>query len=138
MEAHGSIVEDGGVTTPLRIMVVDDNHDAADTLAGLLKMRGYDVRRAYDGRTALLIAAQHRPDLVFLDLIMPKMDGLELAQAIRDLPGLERVQIVAVSGYDDESLRELTRVAGFSGHLVKPATLATLQPVLDASGERSG
>lgn len=119
----------------LRILVVDDNQDAADSLAMLLIELGHSVRRAYDGRTALLLAAQHRPQLIFLDLIMPRMDGLELAHALRELPGLDAVSIFAVTGHSDDELRDLTRAAGFHGYLVKPATLDVIRPVLGFMGQ---
>jgi CheY-like chemotaxis protein len=115
---------------PLRILVVDDNHDAADSLANLLIELGHSVKRCYDGRIALLLASQFQPDLVFLDIVMPRMDGFELSRALRDLPGLADVTIIAITGYGDDELRDLTRVAGFSGHLVKPATIDGLTPVL--------
>lgn len=99
-------------------------------LATLLINLGHSVTRCYDGRTALMLAAQQRPQLIFMDLVMPCMDGFELAGAIRNLAGLEATLIVAVTGHSDDDLRDLTRAAGFAAHLMKPPTLTALASVL--------
>lgn len=123
----------GDVPPPLEILVVDDNPDAADSLATLLTEFGHSVKRAYDGRTALLLASQFRPRLVFLDIVMPKMDGLELARTIRDIPGLAAIPVVAVSGHGDDEMRDMARMSGFDAFLVKPVTTASIRSLSAAN-----
>jgi CheY-like chemotaxis protein len=104
-----------------RILVVDDNQDAAEGLALGLKMRGYLVRVAYDGPSALELAREFEPTVALLDIGMPVMDGYELAACLRQIPGLAAVRIIAVTGYGQEKDRARSRAAGFHAHLVKPA-----------------
>jgi two-component system CheB/CheR fusion protein len=113
-----------------RVLVVDDNRDAADSLGALLGLAGQDVRVVYDGPSALALAATFRPEVAFLDVGMPGMDGHELARRLRREPGLERAVLVALTGWGQEEDRRRTRDAGFDHHLVKPASTAALQQVL--------
>ncbi|HUQ76105.1 MAG TPA: ATP-binding protein, partial [Burkholderiales bacterium] len=115
-----------------RILVVDDNRDAADSLAALLRVQANDVRVAYDGASAIDIAAQQRPALIFLDIGMPGMDGHETARRIRATPGLEGVVLVALTGWGQEADRKRSSAAGFDHHLVKPAQAAALRGILAA------
>ena len=113
---------------PLRVLVVDDNVDAARSLAQLLTLLGHDVSIAHDGPRALAKAAESRPELVFIDIGLPGMDGYALASALR-AGGLHRAALVAVTGYGrDQDLRRSTE-RGFDDHLVKPIDLAALQRV---------
>ena len=116
----------------VRILVVDDNEDGAEMLADALIGRGYDTRVAHDAPAALRVAAEFSPDVAFLDLGLPVMDGFELAAHLRELPGLADIRLIAVTGYGQESDRRRTRDAGFEGHLVKPVDIdaieATLKP----------
>jgi PAS domain S-box-containing protein len=113
---------------PLRILVVDDNADAAKALAQLLTLLGHDVSVAHDGPGALAKAAEARPQLVFVDIGLPGMDGYALASALR-AAGLDRAALVAVTGYGrDQDVRRSSE-RGFDDHLVKPVDLAALQRV---------
>jgi CheY-like chemotaxis protein len=111
-------------------LVVDDTVDAADSLVMLLRLAGQEVRVAYDGPTALLIAQAFRPQVVFLDLGMPGMDGYDVARQLREDPELKRVVLVAMTGWGQEEDRRRSRQAGFDSHLVKPAELKELEQVL--------
>ncbi|WP_170162342.1 PAS domain-containing protein [Caldimonas tepidiphila] len=114
----------------LRVLVVDDNVDAAETLAALLGMIGHTTRVAHDGLQALDAAREFRPEAVFLDLGMPGMDGYEVARALRGTPGFARTLLVALTGWGAESDRALSREAGFDQHLTKPADLAVIDALL--------
>jgi signal transduction histidine kinase/DNA-binding response OmpR family regulator len=117
----------------LKVLVVDDNLDAADTLASLLERDGHQVRQAHDGLKALEMAGAFRPDAVVLDLGLPGLDGYEVAKRIRAArDGFDPV-LVAVSGYGRDEDRRRTRQAGFDHHLVKPADLGALRSALSAS-----
>lgn len=115
-----------------RILVVDDNADAATTLAMLLKMYGHEVRTACDGEDALDQARAFAPDVIFMDLGMPRLDGIEAARRIRALPQCRQVRIVALTGWGQNADRQRTREAGMDHHLTKPVSLEALQSVLDA------
>jgi CheY-like chemotaxis protein len=104
----------------LRILVVDDNADAARLLADSLSVLGHGTRVAHDGPVALRIAEEYRPDAALVDIGLPVMDGYELARRLRALPGLERVCLIAVTGYGQSEDRARSREAGFDAHLVKP------------------
>jgi CheY-like chemotaxis protein len=107
-----------------RVLVVDDNRDAADMLAALAEHRGHMTRNAGDGVDALRILQEFTPDVALLDLGLPVMDGYELAQRIRQIPHLSSIRLVAVTGYGQPSDRAKARAAGFDLHLVKPVQLA--------------
>jgi CheY-like chemotaxis protein len=116
----------------LRILVADDNVDAADTLCALLEATGYSVRVAYDGAEALALAQDFAPHLALLDLGMPRMDGFEAAQRMRDLPALCDTVLVAVTGWGAEADRARSRAAGFDHHLLKPASMGQVQALITA------
>ena len=105
-----------------RVLVVDDNVDAAETLALLLQLEGHAVHVEHDGRHAIAAARAQRPDLVFLDIGLPGMNGYEVAAALRGLPELADTVLVAVTGWGSERDQQRTREAGFDGHLTKPVT----------------
>ena len=109
-----------------RILVVDDNVDAADSLAALLQAHGFIVDIANDGPAALAMMQEHTPDLALLDIGMPAMDGYELAAHLRFQPGCEDVPVVAVTGFGGPEDIRRSRAKGFAGHLVKPVDVASL------------
>jgi CheY-like chemotaxis protein len=120
---------------PKRILVVDDNRDAADSLGMLLKFMGADVRVAHGGREALEAFDAYRPSVILLDIGMPEMDGYQVAREIRGRSEGARVPIVALTGWGQEDDRRRSREAGFDHHLIKPADLAALQSLLGSLGE---
>jgi CheY-like chemotaxis protein len=109
-----------------RIMVVDDNQDAADSLALLLGQAGHEVRVVYDGRMALTAAPEFQPEIVILDLGLPGWNGYEVARRLRNA-GFASSRLVAITGYGSAEDRERTTSAGFAAHLVKPVGLDDLQ-----------
>jgi CheY-like chemotaxis protein len=113
-----------------RVLVVDDNEDAAESLGALLRMMGADVRVALDGWRALEIFDEFKPSAVFLDLGMPDMDGFEVAHQIRSRPNTQDTVLIALTGWSQERDKRRTAEAGFNRHLAKPADLETLQSVL--------
>ncbi len=113
-----------------RVLVVDDNKDAAEILALLLVASGYDVQVAHDGPAALEALVGYRPAAVLLDIGLPGLDGFEVAKRIRQQPTLENIVLVAVTGYGQESDRQRAQEAGFDHHLVKPAAFAKVQEIL--------
>jgi PAS domain S-box-containing protein len=114
----------------LRILVVDDNRDAAETLAALLGLLGHSVKVANDGQQALQVAPEFDPDLVFLDLGMPRLSGYDVARALRSDLRLERAVLVALTGWGGDNDRARTSAAGFDLHLTKPVTMATIGDLL--------
>jgi CheY-like chemotaxis protein len=114
-----------------KILIVDDNVDAAESLATVLRLKGHDVRTAHRGEQAVALAETERPDIVLLDLGMPGMDGLSVARQLRERPGGNRMRIIAVTGWGQESDRERTRAAGFDEHLVKPVAPELLVDLFD-------
>jgi CheY-like chemotaxis protein len=117
-------------TPPRHILVVDDNKDAAESLAVLLRLVGHDVRTAHSGPAALDAAQERPPEVMLLDIDLPKMDGLEVARCLRQDLGLTNVLLVALTGYGQEDIRSRTQEAGFNAHLVKPVDLDALQELL--------
>ncbi|HEV3260116.1 MAG TPA: PAS domain S-box protein [Gemmataceae bacterium] len=112
------------------VLIVDDNQDAAESLALLLRLAGQEVRTAYDGPAALDLARARPPDVVMLDIGMPGMDGLEVARRLRQDLGLKRALLVALTGYGGEEDRRRCQEAGFNAHLVKPADVCALKRLL--------
>jgi len=110
----------------LKVLVVEDNQDAAESLTVLLELWGHEVRVAYDGVAALRLAEAEAPDVILSDLGLPGMDGYELARQLRTRPGFGRVVLVALSGYGRDEDRRLSAEAGFDHHLVKPPDLDVL------------
>jgi signal transduction histidine kinase/ActR/RegA family two-component response regulator len=113
-----------------RILVVDDNEDAAQALAKLLELQGHFVETAFDGPTALAKASNFHPQVALLDLGLPVMDGFEVAARLREVPGLSGVKLVAVTGYGLASDRERTARAGFHAHIVKPLDVSRIPALL--------
>ncbi len=108
------------VSTPIKVLVVDDNVDATTSLELLLRGAGHVVRTALDGPTALVAVDKFLPDIVLLDLGLPGIDGYEVAKRIRENPRFGRIVLVAMTGYGQASDKERSRLAGFDHHLVKP------------------
>jgi CheY-like chemotaxis protein len=119
-------------TSGRKVLVVDDNQDAAQTLAMVLEIGGHEVLLAHDGAAALEIAARHQPSVVFLDIGMPGMDGYETAARLRTLPGGALRTLVALTGWGTEGDREKSLSAGFDLHLTKPVEIAAVEGVLAA------
>jgi PAS domain S-box-containing protein len=135
-EPQSRQTEAGGGTAPAsalarhRVLAVDDNVDAADSLAMLLRLAGHEVRVAYDGPTALLIAQTFQPQVIFLDIGMPCMDGYDVARRLREDPELKPAVLVAMTGWGQEEDRRRSLQAGFDHHLVKPVEMEELEQVL--------
>jgi CheY-like chemotaxis protein len=121
-----------GAAQPLRVLVVDDNVDAADMLNQALHVLGCAVRVAYDGEEALAAAPAFAPDLALVDIGLPEMNGYELVGHLRRLSSAPR-RIVAITGYGQATDLARSRDAGFDEHIVKPVDLGTLEKVIDRS-----
>lgn len=115
---------------PRRLLVIDDNRDAADSLALLLRSMGHEARACYDGAAGLEEARRMRPDVVFLDLVLPGLDGFEVARQLRADPRLARTLIVGLSGFGADDDRARALAAGFDHHLVKPLDLDFVKSLL--------
>jgi PAS domain S-box-containing protein len=119
------------VVTRRRVLVVDDNTDAAESLAALLTINGHDTRLAHDGRQAIEEARAFQPHVVFLDIGMPLMDGLETARRIRQEPWGREMVLVALTGWGQHEDRRRSTEAGFNHHLVKPADPVTVAKLIE-------
>ncbi|HUE72558.1 MAG TPA: ATP-binding protein [Pirellulaceae bacterium] len=122
---------------PCRVLIVDDNHDAADSMAMLVQHWGHQVQVALTPHEGLEKARSLQPKVVFMDIGMPGMSGYDLAREFRQVPGLDRAVLVAVTGYGQEEDRRRTREAGFDHHWVKPANLESMETLLRAVGSES-
>jgi CheY-like chemotaxis protein len=129
----------------LRVLVVDDNHDNADTLGKLVSLWGHESKVAYDALTALKTASSFQPHVVLSDIGMPGMDGYDLARQLRQRTDLPCPALIAISGYADEVHRQKSLEAGFESYLVKPANpqelrelLASIRDRLKAPAEENG
>jgi CheY-like chemotaxis protein len=120
----------------LRVMVVDDNEDAALMLATLLEAQGHNVTVEYDGRGALARARLESPQVMLLDIGLPGMDGYELARHLRAMPETAGAVLVALTGYGQSRDRHDAERAGFNHHLVKPADLSRLIEILAQAKDR--
>jgi CheY-like chemotaxis protein len=114
------------------VLVVDDNQDAADLLATIVRMHGYRVEVAHDGPSALDRLDGFSPNVIILDIGLPDMDGYELARRIRERPEQRRAKLIALTGYGQRSDHERSTEAGFALHLVKPINAGQLLDTLDA------
>ena len=118
----------------LKIVVVDDNRDAALSLAMLMELTGHEVRVAHDGEAAIRLAEQFRPQAMLVDLGMPGVDGYEACRRIRNTAWGQGMRMIAVTGWGQDEDRRRSAMAGFDGHLVKPVHPETLAKLL---GSRS-
>lgn len=116
----------GQLYPPTRVIVVDDNHDAADMIAEFLELSGCHAIPIYDGSSALHIAEVFRPDIIFCDIGMAKMDGYEVAVKMRSMNSLKMTRLVALTAWGDSASRAKVIIAGFDKHLVKPATFESI------------
>ena len=123
--------------TSRKVLIVDDNVDAVQSLANLLKLFGHEVQIAYDGQSGLEAAQATRPDVVLLDIGLPGLTGFEVAEQIRQQPALDGTVLVALTGYGRDADRQLSQEAGFDHHLVKPADFAEVQTILASIRVRS-
>jgi signal transduction histidine kinase len=123
-------------TQPRRILVADDNHDAAESLTLQLQLAGHDVRTVHDGLEALAVAKTFKPQIVLLDLGMPKMDGYETARNMRLRSWGKGATLIALTGWGQQPDRQRTSEAGFDVHLVKPVSEAQLFHALACAGQK--
>jgi CheY-like chemotaxis protein len=133
---HGTLAAASGQTPqerPRRLLVVEDNIDARQTLRTLLETLGHEVDEAADGEAGVAAALERRPDLVFVDIGLPRLDGYEVARRLR--AAHVRVRLVALTGYGRDDDVQRAREAGFDEHLLKPATLEQLRAAINASAE---
>lgn len=128
------VAEDAPSRSRLKVVVVDDNRDAANTLQMLISHLGHGCSVAFDGEGGLQLIRRERPDLAFLDLGLPGLTGLEVARALREAE--LSTELVAVTGYGLPEDREATHEAGFDGHLTKPVSLEAVQAILAGLAER--
>ena len=127
----------GVMSSPLRILVVDDMYAATFVLSRLLEKLGHEVEMAADAMAAIEAVAKSKPDVVFSDISMPDIDGYELARRLKQMPEMEGVMLVALSGYGQDSDRFNSDIAGFDRHLVKPISIQALQDLLNEYGARN-
>jgi DNA-binding response OmpR family regulator len=114
----------------LRILIVDDNHDSAMSLAMLLSITGHETRTAHDGESALSTAESFLPDVVLLDIGLPKLNGYEVAQRIREQAWGKSMFLIAVTGWGQEEDRQRSAEVGLDVHMVKPVEPAALEKLL--------
>ena len=124
------------VPSPLRVLIVDDDADSAESMAVLLEMGGHAVRTAVDGPGALAIAAEFAPQAVILDVGLPRMDGYEVVRRLRALDACRSSLVIALTGYGRAEDRTCALAAGFDDHIVKPADPDALAGRLAAYGDR--
>ena len=122
--------------SPRRILIVDDNTDAARSLAVLQGRRGHETRTAFTGPDAVIAAAEFLPEVVLLDIGLPGMDGFQVARQIRARPALGGAFLIAMSGYGREQDRAEAKAAGFDEYVVKPVNLAQVREWLQALAPR--
>ena len=114
----------------LRILVADDNRDAAHTLAMMLDLEGHDVRRAHDGLETLALGQLFKPELILLDIAMPVLNGYQTARQIRERPWGRNTYLVALTAWGHDSDRQAALENGFQDHIVKPASIERLRSVV--------
>jgi CheY-like chemotaxis protein len=122
--------------TRRRVLVVDDNQDFARSLGTVLEFSGHAVRLAFDGASALAVAREFRPEIAFLDLGLPGVNGFELARSLRAEQATRHAVLIALTGWGQDRDREQTRAAGFDVHFVKPVDPAVIAQMVDTLGAR--
>ena len=115
-----------GEPSRTRLLVVDDHADSANSLGRLLRRQGFQTEIAYDGPSALAAARAFQPEIVLLDIDLPKMDGCEVAVRLRQITALRNCFLIAVTGYDQDEVRKRCREAGFDHHILKPTDWESL------------
>jgi CheY-like chemotaxis protein len=121
-----------------RVLIVDDNIDACETLAMMLELLGQQTRQAHEGVGALKAAQEYQPEIIFMDIGLPGLTGHEVAERMRGELGMKETYIVALSGYGTEEDRRKSLVAGFDNHYVKPLDPSTLPGILAECDKRQG
>ncbi len=116
----------------LRVLIVDDNRDSADSLAMVLQLLGHDTSTAYDGFEGIAMAQAFAPQAILMDIGLPKLNGYEACRRIRALPETQRPVIVAITGWGQEADRQRSQEAGFDHHMVKPIDISPLVEILGA------
>lgn len=119
------------------VLVVDDNQDAAESLGVLLEVMGHEVHIAYDGEQALEMATALEPDVVLMDINLPKLNGYDAAQQMRTIESMRGATLVALTGWGQGEHRQRSLNAGFDHHLVKPVGLEDLEALLARAGRRA-
>lgn len=119
--------------TPRRALVVDDNRDARESLATLLSHYGFAVRTACDAESGLTAAKECMPQIMFIDIVLPRVSGYRLAELLRKEPDFRDTTLVAVSGWADETARWLSKNAGLNYHLEKPLNIDALETILSTT-----
>jgi len=135
LHARFSAIDTMATDSDTRVLIVDDHRDAADLLSELLATHGYTTRAAYDGIMALDAAMAFEPQIVILDLGMPRFSGDEVAPMLRQVGKLRHAYIIALTSWNDAASRALTRRAGFDMHLAKPLQLPELLSALELGGQ---
>lgn len=118
-----------------RVIIVDDNRDAAQTLGWLVEMLGHETKVAHTGEEALRLAREFQPDFVFLDISLPGMNGYEICHVMKMMPELENTVFIAQTGWSDKEYVDRSRSAGFDHHLVKPVGGEVLAQILSRKSE---
>ena len=138
LRAVGSVAKPvtAGILPELRVLVVDDNRDAADSLGLLLESMGQNVSTVYDGATALAAIDAYQPDIVMLDIGMPHLNGYQVAIEIRARAAKRRPYLIAVTGWGQESDQQRARESGFDRHFVKPVSAEALRGVVSEIARR--
>ncbi len=113
--------------------MVDDNADAAESTAMVLRLEGHEVKVEGDGPSALEVATEFHPDVILLDIGLPDMDGYEVARRLRAMPGCANTLLIALSGYAGKDYLDHARQAGFDHHLVKPAGVTRLNQLISSA-----
>jgi CheY-like chemotaxis protein len=130
--AVGELKVDSTLPQSRKLLIIDDNIDAASSLAMLLRLKGHETRVAHDGPTAVAAAASYQPEVILLDIGMPGMDGYEVARRVRAGPNGESVLLIALTGWGQEEDRRRTAEAGFDHHIVKPPDADALAALLSS------
>jgi CheY-like chemotaxis protein len=137
LEMHSNAVardepQETAASSSVRVLIVDDNIDAAESLALLLETSGHTVAAVHSGLAALEAINIHRPEVVFLDIGLPELDGYEVAKKVRSGALSDQILLVAMTGYGQQTDRDRSRAAGFDHHLVKPAAFRDIEAILAA------
>ncbi|HYW50845.1 MAG TPA: response regulator [Gemmatimonadaceae bacterium] len=122
-----------GAARKCRVLVVDDSHDACDSLAAVVRMIGHEAATAYDGEQAVEAAAEYRPDIILMDLTLPRLSGYEAAAQIQQQPGGTNAVLVALTGWGGDEDRRNTLAAGFQHHFIKPLDFEALRKLITAT-----
>jgi CheY-like chemotaxis protein len=123
----------GSQFSPKRILVVDDNRDAADLTAELLELHGHITAAAYGGKEGIQAAIDFDPDMVLLDLGMPEVDGYAVARTLRHMPQFRQPVLIAYTAWNDAETRQRTKAHGFDQHMVKPANLESILAMVESA-----